>query len=251
MVGLSHREEQIIELLQSGEEISVTELSRRLAVSTVTVRTDLKALATKGLILRTHGSASPAYHPLLREKQGSNVAVKEAIAKAAASLVNDGDKIMITNGTTSALIARYLLGKRDIQVVTNSTLLIPYARVNANISMTMVGGEFRPSAEALVGAAAIKQLDEYHVAITFTGTDGFTLDHGLTTHLMENAEIVRKMCAQATKRVLVTDSSKFGKQGFVRIIPMQGIDVLITDKGLPADIAQQLRESGVEVICVD
>ena len=251
MIGLSHREEQIIELLQSGEEVSVTELSRRLGVSTVTVRTDLKALASKGLILRTHGSAVPTYHPLLREKQSSNVAVKEAIAKTAASLVNDGDRIMITNGTTSALIARYLLGKRDIQVVTNSTLLIPYARVNANISMTMVGGEFRPSAEALVGAAAIKQLDEYHVAITFTGTDGFTLDHGLTTHLMENAEIVRKMCAQAAKRVLVTDSSKFGKQGFVRIFPMQGIDVLITDKGLPAEAARQLRETGMEVICVD
>ncbi len=250
MVGLSKREEHILELLQSGEEVSVTELSRRLGVSTVTIRTDLKGLSSKGLILKTHGSAVPTYHPLLMEKQSCNVAAKEAIAKAAASLVKDGDRIMITNGTTSALIARYLLGKRDIQVVTNSTLLIPYARVNANISMTMVGGEFRPSAEALVGAAALKQLEEYHVAITFTGTDGFTLDHGLTTHLMENAEIVRKMCSQASKRVLVTDSSKYGKQGFVRIFPMKDVDVLITDKGFPEDVAQQIREAGTQVIIV-
>lgn len=106
MVGLSKREEHILELLQSGEEVSVTELSRRLGVSTVTIRTDLKGLSSKGLILKTHGSAVPTYHPLLMEKQSCNVAAKEAIAKAAASLVKDGDRIMITNGTTSALIAR-------------------------------------------------------------------------------------------------------------------------------------------------
>ncbi|MHC1693502.1 MAG: DeoR/GlpR family DNA-binding transcription regulator [Sphaerochaetaceae bacterium] len=251
MAGFSRREELIVELFQSGEEYSVTELSRRLGVSTVTVRSDLKALASKGLVLRSHGSAACTYHPLLMEKQSSHMAAKEAIAKAAASLVSDGDRIMITNGTTSALITKYLMTRRDIQVVTNSTLLIPYARVNANISMTIVGGEFRPSAEALVGAMAIQQLQDYHVAITFTGTDGFTLEHGLTTHLMENAEIVRKMCDQAAKRVLVADSSKYGKQGFVRIFPMDNVDVVITDSGLPADVAQQLRDAGIEVMLVE
>ncbi|MDD3998098.1 MAG: DeoR/GlpR family DNA-binding transcription regulator [Sphaerochaetaceae bacterium] len=251
MVGLSQREEKIIQLLQNTSDLSVTELGKMLGVSTVTIRTDLRALASKGMVLRTRGSAIPAYHPLLLEKQASNMAAKEAIAKVAATLVSDGDRIMITNGTTSALVAKYLLGKRDIQVVTNSTLLIPYARVNPNMSMTMVGGEFRPSAEALVGPTAVKQLQEYHVAIAFTGTDGFSIEHGLTTHLMENAEIVRKMCAQAVKKVLVADSSKFGKQGFVKIFPVSEIDVLITDCELPDDAAVRLREMGIEVIIAE
>ncbi|NLV84051.1 MAG: DeoR/GlpR transcriptional regulator [Spirochaetales bacterium] len=251
MVGLSQREEKIIQLLQNTSDLSVTELGKILGVSTVTIRTDLRALASKGMVLRTRGSAIPAYHPLLLEKQASNMAAKEAIAKVAATLVSDGDRIMITNGTTSALVAKYLLGKRDIQVVTNSTLLIPYARVNPNMSMTMVGGEFRPSAEALVGPTAVKQLQEYHVAIAFTGTDGFSIEHGLTTHLMENAEIVRKMCAQAVKKVLVADSSKFGKQGFVKIFPVSEIDVLITDCELPDDAAVRLREMGIEVIIAE
>lgn len=251
MVGLSQREEKIIQLLQNTSDLSVTELGKMLGVSTVTIRTDLRALASKGMVLRTRGSAIPAYHPLLLEKQASNMAAKEAIAKVAATLVSDGDRIMITNGTTSALVAKYLLGKRDIQVVTNSTLLIPYARVNPNMSMTMVGGEFRPSAEALVGPTAVKQLQEYHVAIAFTGTDGFSIEHGLTTHLMENAEIVRKMCAQAVKKVLVADSSKFGKQGFVKIFPVSEIDVLITDSELPDDAAVRLREMGIEVIIAE
>jgi DeoR family galactitol utilization operon repressor len=250
MVGLSLREERIIELLRENGEVSVATLSERLNVSSVTIRSDLKGLASKGIIVRTRGAAMSAYHPLLAEKQQSNVEMKEAIAKAAASLVHDGDRIMITNGTTSALIGKYLLGKRDVQVVSNSTLLIPYARMNPNIALTMVGGEFRPSAEALVGPAALKQLQEYHVALTFTGTDGFTLDHGLTTHLMENAEIVRQMCAQATRSVLVTDSSKFGKQGFVRILSLSDIDVVITDKGLPQAAVEAIEAMGIELILV-
>lgn len=248
MVGLSKREEQIVELLQQGQQLSVAQLSRILQVSQVTVRSDLKSLTAKGIILRTRGAAMGAYHPLLMEKQASNVAQKEAIAKAAAAMIHDGERIMITNGTTSALIGKYLLGYRDIQIVTNSTLLIPYARVNANISLTVVGGEFRASAEALVGPVAIKQLQDYHVAVTFTGTDGFTVEHGLTTHLAENAEIVRCMCAQASKRVLVADSSKYGKQGFVRIFPLQEIDVLITDAALPSEVAARIRKLGVDVV---
>ena len=250
MVGLSAREQQIIDMLQNGGESSVTTLSDQLGVSSVTIRSDLRALESKGIILRTRGAAMPAYHPLLLEKQASCREEKEAIAKAAASLVSDGEHIMITNGTTSALIGRYLLGKRDLHVVTNSSLLIPYARVNSNITLTMVGGEFRASAEATVGPAALSQLDAYHVAYTITGTDGFTKEHGLTTHLTENAEIVRKMCNQATKRVLVADSSKYGKQGFVKIIPLQEIDVLITDSGLPQSAVEEIRAMDIEVVVV-
>lgn len=250
MVGLSEREIRIVELLQTGGELSVSFLSDTLGVSSVTVRSDLKALESKGMIVRSRGAAMSAYHPLLLEKQSSNIEKKEAIAKAAASMVGDGDRIMITNGTTSALIGRYLLGKRAIQIVSNSTLLYPYVRVNPNILLTMVGGEFRPSAEALVGPSAIKQLQEYHVEYTFTGTDGFTTEFGLTTHLSENAEIVRQMCHQAHKRVLVTDSSKFGKQGFVKIFGLEEIDVLITDNELPSDAIESIKKMGIDVILV-
>lgn len=250
MVGLSEREERIVALLQGGGELSVSALSENLGVSSVTVRSDLKALEAKGIILRTRGAAMSAYHPLVMERQSSNVEAKEAIARAAASMVQDGDRIMITVGTTTGLIGRYLLGKRNIQVVSNSTFLIPFARVNPNIFLTMVGGEFKPSAEALVGPAAIKQLHEYHVAYTFTGTDGFTVKHGLTTRLMETAELVRQMCNQAAKRVLLADSSKFGSQGFVKICPLSDMDVLITDKGLPRQAAEEIRALGIEVIIV-
>ena len=129
MVGLSGREERIVKLLQNKGELSVSTLSKNLGVSAVTIRSDLKALEAKGVIIRSHGSAMSSYHPQFIEKQTSSVDLKEAIAKKAASLIEDGDKMMVCVGTTTGLIGKYLLGKRNIQIVTNSTLLIPYARL--------------------------------------------------------------------------------------------------------------------------
>ncbi len=134
-------------------------------------------------------------------------------------------------------------------MVTNSTLILPYARANTQLQVTLVGGEYRSEAEALVGPAAISQIENYHVSTTFFGTDGFTMEHGLTTSLIENAQVVQRMCAQATRRVLCVDSSKVGgNRGFVRIMPVTEIDTIVTDSGFPADLIVQLEEQGVEVL---
>jgi DeoR/GlpR family transcriptional regulator of sugar metabolism len=247
LYGLNPREERIIDLLRRGENLSVTDQSKALAVSAVTVRANLKSLEEKGMILRTRGGAVPAFHPDLLERRGSRTAEKERIAKAAAELVKDGEQIMITNGTSSALVGRYLLGKRNIQIVTNSTLLLQYARVNPNIDLTLVGGSFRPSVEAVVGTETLNSIDQYHVELTITGADGFTIEHGITTQLAENAEIVRKMCAHAQRRILVADSSKYGARGFVKILPLEIFDLVITDTELSPEAAAEIAGLGVEV----
>lgn len=248
---LSPREDKIIELLSGDDENSVSRLADVLGVSQVTVRSDLKSLEAKGLVVRVHGSALSACHPSMTDRQASNLQQKEAIAKVAGAMVNDGESVMICSGTTPALVARYLLGKKDVNVVTNSTLILPYARVNAGLNITMVGGEFRPQSEALVGPAAISQLEVFHVGIAFLGTDGLTIEHGLTTMLPENAEIVRCMCHQADKTVLVVDSSKFGSKGFVKILSIPDVDVIITDRRFPEDALRQIRDMGVEVVIAD
>lgn len=247
MNNLTEREQEILDLLAEDSAISVADISQRLEVSTVTVRNDLSGLAERGLIVRTHGGAFPAFHRSILERQRNRTKVKAMIARVAASLVGEGETIMIEAGTTTALIAKYLLGKRDLHVVTNSTLVIPYARFNPALHLTVVGGEFRPSTESLVGPVALRDLSEFHVRMAFIGTDGFSLEGGLTTHLIEGAEIVRKMAAQADRTVLVADSSKWGKVGFARVLPMDAIDVLVTDGELAASVVDEVRALGVEV----
>ncbi len=250
MIGLQKREEEIIKALQEDGELTVSSLSRRLQVSVVTVRADLKSLEGKGLLVRTRGGAIPAYHPDILDKMKSHQDAKERIARKAAELIGDNDRVMITNGTTSALIGKYLYGKRNLQVVTNSTLLFPYARVNPQLQLTVVGGEFRASADALVGPAALRQLEQFHGRMTIAGTDGFTLEHGLTTHLVENAEMVRKMIESSLVKVLATDSSKYGKTGFVKILPLQGIDIIITDHELPEEAQKRIQDAGITLMLV-
>ncbi|MDD4869448.1 MAG: DeoR/GlpR family DNA-binding transcription regulator [Kiritimatiellae bacterium] len=244
------RRKKIVELLSDNNDLPVTKISKLLEVSVVTIRNDLNSLADEGLIVRTHGGALPAFHKNILDRQKSMVEEKNRIAKAAAQLVNDGDKIMIIAGTTAVLMAKYLLGKRDVHIITNSTLILPYARVNPSLHVTVVGGEFKSSAEGIVGALALKNLEQFHVQTAFLGADGFSLKTGVTADLLETAEVGRKMAENSGKRVLLADSSKYGKAGFALIVPINRMDLIITDNKLAKKEMELLKENGLSIMTV-
>lgn len=245
--NLSERERQILELLSEDSGESIQQISEKLGVSQVTIRSDLSSLESKGVILRTRGGALPAFHPDIIEHQKNNIAMKRRIAQAAADMVGDGDTIMINDGTTTSLIPKYFLGKRDVRLVTNSTLLLPYARVNPSLHTILIGGEFKASTEAIVGSQALAQLATYHVKYVFIGTGGFSLERGLMTHLQEGAEIAKKMAALGDTIVLVADSTKYNRRGFVNFLPLEEVDIIISDSGLDVSIQEQIREKGIEL----
>lgn len=249
--NVTEREQTILGILADDPSASVGRLADAMDVSQVSVRSYLTALEEKGYLIRVRGGAMTTFHPRILERQNTRDAAKRAIAQAAASLVQDGDTVMIEAGTTTALITRYLLGKRDVMVVTNNTLALSHARGNPGIRVTVIGGEYRPTTESLVGPVAIEDLSRFHVRIAFVGTDGFSIESGLTTHLVEGAEIVRRMAAQSERTVAVADSTKYGQIGFVSVLPLGDVDTLITDSGLPADARRDVEEHGVEVKTVN
>lgn len=248
---LSERERRILDLLIDNPHIGVSEMSKQLEVSAVTVRSDFDDLAEKGYLIRTRGGALPAFHPEILARQKTNEDVKSRIAAAASLLIDDGDTIMIEAGTTTSLIARHLLGKRDVKVVSDNTLLLPYARSNPALHLTIVGGIFRPEAESMVGPYAVKHLKQFHVKTAFIGTDGFSVENGLTTHMMEATEVVRTMHKRSERTVLLADASKWNQAGFARIIPLAEVDTIITDPSLPSEAAEEIRELGIELIVAD
>lgn len=238
-------------MLAEDSGISVSTLSQKLGVSVVTIRTDLAALEEEGFVLRTHGGAMPAFHPQILDRMRLDKERKAAIAKAAAEKIQDGDTVIISAGTTTALIAKYLLGKRNVHIVTNNTLLLTYARTNPQLRVTLVGGEFRPSEEGLVGPLAIQSLDQVFVSKAFIGVDGASVKQGFTAHLVESADLVRKMAQQAQQVYVICDSGKFGQSGFARILPFDGVNGLITDSGLSAEFEKDLREAGVTIFMAE
>ena len=244
---LTERERVILDRLSADGSVSVGVLARDLGFSEVTIRGDLKVLEEKGWINRKRGGAAPALHREILERQRIFPGQKNAIARAAAELVRDGDVIMIEAGTTTALIARYLAGKRDIHIVTNSTLVFSYARMYPNLQITMTGGEFRRATESLVGPIALETIDRLNVRLAFVGTDGFTLDRGMSTHLMEGAEIVKAMKSHAETTVLTADSSKYGKVGFSHVLPLSAMNLILTDGDLDDRAETELREAGINI----
>lgn len=247
-VNVSERREMILEVLAEDSNVSVSELAKRLGVTVVTARADLAALEEEGYLVRTHGGALPAYHPKILERIRKDKELKAKIAKAAAAEIQNGNTVIISAGTTTALIAKYLLGKRDIHIVTNNTLLLTYARTNPQLRVTLVGGEFRAAEEGNIGPLALAALDQFHVTKAFIGIDGASVKQGFTAHFVETADLVRKMAEQADEVVVISDSSKFGNPGFARILPFDGVDALVTDADLSRDFESELATAGVRVV---
>ncbi len=241
------RKQQILDLLMDHPELSVSELSRHFTVSEVTIRSDLKALEAQGLVLRQHGGGLPTLHANIAERQRTRLEEKNRIARAAAELVGDPEAIMITAGTTTSLIPRFLVGRKSVNIVTNSTLLLPFVRHNPGLSVTLTGGEFRPASEALTGPATIRELSQFHVDKAFLGSDGITADQGITADSADLADVCRRMSEQARQTIVLADSSKLGRAGFAHIMPLSRIGILITDRGAPAEEVDRLKKKGVDV----
>jgi DeoR family galactitol utilization operon repressor len=248
VLSLSERERRILELLGENQDMSVSDISRALSVSAVTVRNDLTSLEGKGLAVRNHGGATTAYRHGILQRQKTRVQQKLAIAREAARLVENGDSIAVEAGTTTALVARFLLGKQDVRVISNSLLVLPYLRTNALVQLRLLGGVFSPSTESLVGPAASRDMEQFRVRYAFVGTDGFDVEAGCTTNIEEGAEILRTMCRCAERTVLLADSTKYGRPGFVKTVPVSEVDMVFTDEELPREDYETLIAAGPQVV---
>jgi DeoR/GlpR family transcriptional regulator of sugar metabolism len=248
MIGnLKDREKKILRCLYEEDASSVSELSKALNVSVVTIRSDLEKLEQKGFAVKMRGGAHPVYNRSIMDRINSMSEEKHRIAKKAAELINDGDRIMILAGTTSSLIAKYLYDKRDVHVVTNSTYILYYMRNNANIRVTLIGGEFIPDAEATVGAIALRELDNFSVKIAFIGSDGFSIENGITANHIEVAEVAKKVVDRSESTILVSDSSKYNHNGFAFIQSLKKITTIITDAKLPKEALNRFKENSIDV----
>jgi DeoR family galactitol utilization operon repressor len=145
-------------------------------------------------------------------------------------------------GTTPALVCRYLGGRRDVHVITNSVLAFNAAKNNPALKITLCGGEFRSSTESLVGPIAAETIRRFNVKIAFVGTDGFSARNGITTHLLEGGEVIKVMKERARQTILLTDSTKYGRAGPVTIMPLSEADGIITDRQIPPEAAAEMRE---------
>jgi DeoR family transcriptional regulator of aga operon len=243
----------ILERLSADGSVSVAEIATELDVSAATVRRDLRLLEDQRLLGRTHGGAVPQgvlYELPLRYKSARQHQQKLRIAREAASRVADGWAIGLTGGTTTTEVARVLVERRRLTVVTNALNIASELAVRPNLKLVVTGGVARPESYELVGPIAEASLEGLNLDMVFLAVDGISSGAGLTTHHEIEAGTNHALLQRARHVTVVADSSKIGRVAFARICPMAEVDELITDTGADRAALAALRDAGLAVTTV-
>lgn len=251
---IDERRRHILALIQNQGRVVVKDLSRALSISQITIRKDLDFLQSKGLVQRTHGGALPVltgalFDPSLQEKQQQHSEQKQRIAAAAARLVQEGQCVMLDSGTTTTAVAHALRHFSHLTIITNA-INIAADLTGTDFEVIVVGGALRKNSYSLVGPLAEDVLEEMHADILFLGVDGFDPQIGLTTPNLLESRVNRAMVSAARRVVVVCDSTKFGRRSLSRIISVNQVHSVITDRGIPPATAEMLQAEGIEVIAV-
>ncbi|MBN2553246.1 MAG: DeoR/GlpR transcriptional regulator [Spirochaetales bacterium] len=245
-------------MLNQKEELSVKEIAGMLHVSEMTVRRDLNELELQGSVRRTHGGAKlldpgsiAGDRYILGEQTTKNVREKNLIGIKAASLVQPNETIYLDSGSTTPFIAKHLSPDLPITVLcyTFTIALEFYPRKNANL--ILLGGFFHRDSNIFHSVENRALVSSTRADTAFISTGGFDPQLGLTTYFYYEADIKREMIRSARQKVLVTDSTKFGKISITHFADLDEIDVIITDDAIPGEYHEMLAERGIELIIAD
>lgn len=255
MRSIAERHQYILEQIKNKGHVKVQELSETLEVSEVTIRKDLKHLEGRKMLYRNHGSASSMSAIItdrhIDDKEKINQEEKVGIARAAAQLLNENDKIIIASGTTLLSFADAISTINEmITVITSSVKVSLTLCYNPNIEVIQLGGIMRKNSVSIIGHYAENILESLSCNKLFLGVDGIDLDYGLTTSNMNEARINQQMIDASQEIIILTDSSKFGKRGFCKICDIDKVHHIITNKNAPTHIIEMLREREIKVTLV-
>jgi DeoR/GlpR family transcriptional regulator of sugar metabolism len=234
--------------------VRVNELTRRLNVSDMTVRRDLDALARQGVLEKVHGGAVPVaeastHEPGFEAKSSLELSAKEDIARAAAAMVVPGSAIALSGGTTTYALAHHLLDVPDLTVVTNSVRVADVfhtaqragGRRPGAPTVVLTGGVRTPS-DSLVGPVADQAIRSLHFDVLFLGVHGVSVEAGLSTPNLAEAETNRRLVRSARRVVVVADHTKWGTVGLSSFARLDEVDTLVTDSGLPDRARVEIAE---------
>jgi DeoR family transcriptional regulator, fructose operon transcriptional repressor len=248
------RQQWIVERARAAGRVDVAGLAEELDVTTETIRRDLKVLERHGLLRRVHGGAIPVerlgFEPGLAARDAALTAEKERIAKAALAELPAEGSVLLDAGTTTARLAEALPLDRELVVLTNGLPIAMSLAGRPNLTVLLVGGRVRGRTLATVDNWALQALADSYVDVAFLGTNGVSVERGLTTPDTTEAAVKRAMVAAARRSVLLADHTKIGHDHLARFADLDDLDVIITDSGVEPDDAEKLRSRGPRVVIV-
>jgi DeoR/GlpR family transcriptional regulator of sugar metabolism len=257
VANLSQQErmQEVLRMLETRDSVHVAELSKAFAVSEVTVRSDLSVLAGQGLVARVRGGVRP-----LQRGQSElgfdfrlrlEVERKQAIAKAAAAMVDEGEAIALDSSTTAYYLALELRTKKELVVVTNGLLIAAALADAPGISVLVTGGMLRLHAMSLVGDLGADVLRATRINKGLLGARGLSIDHGLMDLNPDEVRIKREMAGVCERVIGLVDGTKWHRTALLPFVATDQVDAIVTDTGAPAEEVDAWRERNVEIVCVE
>ena len=248
------RRRRIVEVVGHYGTVTVEDLVRELGVSAITIRRDLDQLHAEGSVHRRHGGARSVDsvgdgvpEKNLHEIDILNIVEKLRIAAAAAALVSDGEIVFMNSGSTTLAFLGALTGKR-VRVITNNAAAIT-AQHDHLLELMILGGEYREQSQSLVGEFALSAIGNIYADHTILGTNGLSLEKGLTTSVYQECSVNQAMIEHTHGKIIVlVDSSKMGKVANFVSSPLDRVSTVITDAACPGEYVEGLRSLGIEVI---
>lgn len=246
------RQQEILRLARAGGRVDVGTLAENMNVTAETIRRDLTTLERAGLVRRVHGGAIPVerlgFEPALDTRDAVLTEEKERIAKIALAELPEDGAIILDAGTTTARLAQALPTDRELTVVVNSPVIAATLGIRPNLNVLQLGGRVRGRTLATVDDWALRPLADIYVDVAFIGTNGCTVERGLTTPDPAEAAVKRAMINSSRRTVLLADHTKIGNNYLARFGDVTDLDLLITDTGLAAELVSEIETAGVRVI---
>ncbi len=249
------RMQEVLRMLETRDSVHVAELAKAFAVSEVTVRSDLGQLARQGLVARVRGGVRP-----LQRGQSElgfdfrlrlEVERKQAIARAAASMVDEGEAVALDSSTTAYYLALELRAKQELVVVTNGLLIAAALADAPGITVLVTGGMLRLHAMSLVGDLGADVLRATRISKGFLGARGLSLDRGLMDLNPDEVRIKREM-ADACERVIgILDGTKWHRTALLPFVATEQVDAIVTDTSAPAEEVEAWRARDIDIVSVE
>jgi DeoR family transcriptional regulator, aga operon transcriptional repressor len=257
VANLSQQErmQEVLRMLETRDSVHVAELSKAFAVSEVTVRSDLSALARQGLVARVRGGVRP-----LQRGQSElgfdfrlrlEVERKRAIAMAAATIVEEGEAIALDSSTTAYYLALELRTKKELVVVTNGLLIAAALADAPGISVLVTGGMLRLHAMSLVGDLGADALRGTRISKGFLGARGLAIDDGLMDLNPDEVRIKREMADVCERVIGIVDGTKWHRTALLPFVATDQVDAIVTDTGAPQEEVEAWRARDVKIVCAE
>ena len=248
----SPRQLELVEEVRRLHSVSVEALADRFGVTLQTVRRDIRQLADAGLLARFHGGVrlpgSTTENIEYLKRQQLNAQAKQRIARAVAARVPDGCSLLINIGTTTEAIARELMGRRGLRVITNNLNVAAILSHHPDCELIVAGGVVRPRDRGIVGEAAVDFIRQFKVDIGLIGISGLEADGTLRDFDYREVTVARAIVERSREVWLAADHSKFNRPAMVEVARFDRIDVLFTDAEPPEPFPALLAEAAVECV---